>query len=183
MGGKNPCEGPSLLASVPYLRNLPRLRKGRGDISWKGVFVVWTAVWGASFENDGGGGRRSSRRVCDKDDSTNGRTLLPSPPFFVSDRGELSYLRDRLSRLPARNDAIIAPWLRSKIIDGSYYIVAGMELSRRGVETSWDSRNYRAFTFSQKEKLEIRYDDRFKFLLLRLKRESYERYNKMHAVS
>lgn len=78
MGGKNPCEGPSLLASVPYLRNLPRLRKGRGDISWKGVFVVWTAVWGASFENDGGGGRRSSRRVCDKDDSTNGRTLLPS---------------------------------------------------------------------------------------------------------
>lgn len=59
-----------------------------------------------------------------------------SPPFFASDRGELGYLRDRLSRLPARNDAIIAPWLRSKIIDGSYYIVAGMELSRRGVETS-----------------------------------------------
>lgn len=74
--------------------------------------------------------------MCDKDDSTNGRTLLPSPPFFVSDRGELGYLRDRLSRLPARNDAIIAPWLRSKIIDGSYYIVAGMEMSRRGVETS-----------------------------------------------
>lgn len=128
MGGKNPCEGPSLLASVPYLRNLPRLRKGRGDISWKGVFVVWTAVWGASFENDEGGGKRSSRRVCDKDDSTNGRTLLPSLPFFASDRGELGYLRDHLSRLPARNDAIIAPWLRSKIIDGSYYIVAGMEL-------------------------------------------------------
>lgn len=53
------------------------------------------------------GGKDGGEDECDKDDSTNGQTLFSPPLFFAS---ELGCSGDRLSRLPARNDAISAPW-------------------------------------------------------------------------